>query len=409
LENIMTVTNIFWFSTGLMAALAALALVLPMSRKLGSTSHAWKRAGTFLAIGVVVIGASLTLYRWWGQPNALTGSPRAADAGIPRNDASSADAVRVGSVEDATAKLAQRLGTQGGSAADWNLLAQSYDFLNRPADAAEARKRAQTSDTPAPVAEKPNPKFAALVQKAEKLRVARDYSKAADAYREAAAVGELNADEWANYADAAASAGGGKLQGAPVDYIDRALQLEPEHSKALWLKASALHDAGRFGEAIDVWQHLQRVLPQSSPDAKIVAQNIAEDRQLSGQAALPPGNGEVKAASISGTVDIDPALKGRAASGSTLFVFAQSLDSPGPPLAVMRLSVGEWPVRFTLSDAQAMLPERRLSNFQNVKIEARISSHGQPLAQSGDLQGASDKLNARDEAQVHILINKIIG
>jgi cytochrome c-type biogenesis protein CcmH len=380
-----------------------------MSRKLGSTSHSWKRAGTFLTVAVVVIGASLTLYRWWGQPDALAGVPRAAFSNSPPNDASSANAVRVGSVEDATTKLAQRLGTQGGSAADWNLLAQSYDFLNRPADAAEARKRAQNTDTPAPLADKPNLKFVSLMQKAEKLRVARDYAKATDAYRDAAAAGELNADEWANYADAAASAGGGKLQGAAVAYIDRALKLEPEHPKALWLKASALHDAGRFGEAIEVWQHLQRVLPENSPDAKIVAQNIAEDRQLSGQAALPGSSGEAKPTSISGTVDIDPALKGRAASGSTLFVFAQSLDSPGPPLAVMRLSVGEWPVRFTLSDAQAMLPERRLSNFHNVKIEARISSHGQPLAQSGDLQGASDKLNARGDTQVHILIDKIIG
>jgi cytochrome c-type biogenesis protein CcmH len=343
----------------------------------------------------------------------LARSPRAAFAGSPHNDAPSTDTVRVGSVEDATAKLALRLGTQGGTAADWNLLAQSYGFLNRPADAAEARKHAQDLDTPAEAPARPadrrNPKLASLVQRAEKLRVARDYAKAAEAYREAAAAGELNADEWANYADAAASAGGGKFQGAPLAYIDRALKLEPEHPKALWLKASALHDAGRFAEAIEVWQHLQRVLPESSPDAKIVAQNIAEDRQLGGQAALPGGAAEVKPASISGTVDIDPALKARAASGATLFVFAQSLDSPGPPLAVMRLSVGEWPVRFTLSDAQAMLPARRLSNFHNVKIEARISSHGQPLAQSGDLQGTSATLNARDEAQVHILIDKIIG
>jgi cytochrome c-type biogenesis protein CcmH/NrfG len=404
----MTVINTFWFSTGLMTALAALALVLPMSRKLTSTPPSWKRAGTFLAVALTMSLAALTLYRWWGQPGALSSEPRAALANAPHKNASPAGTVRVGSVEDATAKLAQRLSTQGGSAADWNLLAQSYDFLNRPVDAAEARKHAQDTDTPAAPADRPDPKFAALVQKAEKLRVARDYAKAAEAYREAAAAGELSADEWANYADASASAGG-KLQGVPVAYIDRALKLEPEHPKALWLKASALHDAGRFGDAIDVWQRLQRVLPENSPDAKIIAQNIAEDRQLSGQVALPSDAGEVKPASISGTVDIDPALKARAARGSTLFVFAQSLDSPGPPLAVMRVSVGEWPVRFTLSDAQAMLPARRLSNFQNVKIEARISSRGQPLAQSGDLQGTSAKLRARDDKLVHILIDKVIG
>ena len=45
-------------------------------------------------------------------------------------------------MDQAAATLAARLESQGGTAADWNLLAQAYDFLGRPEDAQRARARA---------------------------------------------------------------------------------------------------------------------------------------------------------------------------------------------------------------------------------------------------------------------------
>lgn len=45
-------------------------------------------------------------------------------------------------MDRAAAELAARLERGGGTAADWNLLAQAYDFLGRPADAQRARARA---------------------------------------------------------------------------------------------------------------------------------------------------------------------------------------------------------------------------------------------------------------------------
>jgi cytochrome c-type biogenesis protein CcmH/NrfG len=44
-----------------------------------------------------------------------------------------------GSMEAATATLAARLAAKGGTDEDWNLLAQSYDFLGRTDDAKLAR------------------------------------------------------------------------------------------------------------------------------------------------------------------------------------------------------------------------------------------------------------------------------
>jgi cytochrome c-type biogenesis protein CcmH len=166
---------------------------------------------------------------------------------------------------------------------------------------------------------------------------------------------------------------------------------------------------------------LAKVLPPDSSDVRIIDANLAEDMSAAGAATTPVADASVagssvadssnapRGASISGTVDIDPKLRALAAAGATLFVFAKSVDSPGPPLAVMRLTVDRWPVKFLLNDAQAMLPQRKLSDFRKVKVEARIAAHGQPTAQAGDLQGATGALDAHDEPQIRIVIDQVIG
>lgn len=45
-------------------------------------------------------------------------------------------------MDEAAARLAARLNAKGGTAADWNLLAQAYNFLGRTHDAELARARA---------------------------------------------------------------------------------------------------------------------------------------------------------------------------------------------------------------------------------------------------------------------------
>lgn len=53
-------------------------------------------------------------------------------------------------MDQAASRLAARLKSRGGTAADWSLLAQAYDFLGRPDDARRARARAaQAGASPA--------------------------------------------------------------------------------------------------------------------------------------------------------------------------------------------------------------------------------------------------------------------
>ena len=203
----------------------------------------------------------------------------------------------------AIASLQARLAKGGGSADDWELLAKSYEFLGRPAEASKAR---------------------------------------------AHQLPELPAD------DAASSA-------VPV------------------------------------------IGPTAMPRAAATSGTAA----ASGTATAS-GTAAASGAAVSGEVALASTLRAKATAGATLFIFAKSVDSPGPPVAVFRTTVSSWPVKFKLDDSESMLPGRTLSNARRVTVEARISQSGQPLAVAGDLQGTSGVIETADRKPLTVLIDQVV-
>jgi hypothetical protein len=108
---------------------------------------------------------------------------------------------------------------------------------------------------------------------------------------------------------------------------------------------------------------------------------------------------------ISGTVRISAELAAHAVPGTTLFIYATDVASPGPPLAVLRLRVDRWPVSFVLDDADAMIPGRNLSASKTVQLEARISPSGEALPRSGDLVGNLADVDPHTTHTVNISID----
>ncbi|MCP4407677.1 MAG: hypothetical protein GY807_07930 [Gammaproteobacteria bacterium] len=122
---------------------------------------------------------------------------------------------------------------------------------------------------------------------------------------------------------------------------------------------------------------------------------------VSGSASAP-----VKEITIN--VDLDPSLKGHTKLDDPLFVFAQAVDGPPMPLAVVRKQVKDLPLKVTLDDSMAMMPAMRLSNFPEVRIGARISKTGDAKPQSGDLYGEASSVPVNGKEVVRITISKKI-
>jgi cytochrome c-type biogenesis protein CcmH/NrfG len=208
--------------------------------------------------------------------------------------------MQAGSMQAATLALKTRLAAEGGPDDQWELLAQSYDFLGRSDEAKLAREHKTSASTDlrdaiavtamlmpaaraassgrftAPAGANP---AATLIASAEQHRRKREFKEACADYAGVVKLGAMTADTWADYADAQASLTG-QLAGEPAKAIDRALALDPRHTKALWLKASLAHEQHRYKEALTTWQQLLTLVPPGSSDARIVEANMAEASRL---------------------------------------------------------------------------------------------------------------------------------
>ena len=175
-------------------------------------------------------------------------------------------------------------------------------------------------------------------------------------------------------------------------------------------------DAGDFGTAVRYWETLAADLPAGAPDEQQVRAIIGEVRQRAVAAgkpvpesprqvakAPPPAAGK----SVSGSVSIAPQMASRLAGDETIFIFARAEGGSRVPLAVVRASVKQLPMKFALDDSQSMAPGANISSAAAIRVEARISRSGTAMPQSGDLLGSSAvvKPGARD---VNIVVDKVV-
>ncbi|MEQ1582270.1 MAG: hypothetical protein ABL964_16905, partial [Steroidobacteraceae bacterium] len=133
----MSLAATFWVIAGFAAGIAASFVLLPVIRGLAEESAKGNRrlwVGSAAALGL--LGLAIAIYLQLGRPDALDASA----AGTPHSGVASSEGGPVGSMEASIQKLADKLAAGGGSDAEWDLLAQSYEFLGNADAASEARQ-----------------------------------------------------------------------------------------------------------------------------------------------------------------------------------------------------------------------------------------------------------------------------
>lgn len=107
---------------------------------------------------------------------------------------------------------------------------------------------------------------------------------------------------------------------------------------------------------------------------------------------------------ISGVISLDPSFKKQISQSDVVYVFAKEQGDKRPPIAAVRLFAKELPAQFVLDDTFTMLPDRKLSSFSEVVVEARVSKSGNPVAQVGDLEGSVSHVKVGSE-NVRVVID----
>lgn len=272
------------------------------------------------ALLVPVLGVALYLH--WGALDQVEQTRQLA-------------AMQPQSIEEMTARLEQTVNQQPDSAEGWYFLGRTYMAQERAGDAAKAFERAVEIAGRAPEL---------LGQWAQALYFAEG-------------------KQWNE-----------QLQGL----TDEALKADPEEVTSLGLLGIAAYESQRYADAVRYWERLVAVLPEQDPSRAAIAGGIERARQQMGEGEQPSAAAEpsAKVHALEVSVSLSPEVQQKVQPDDAVFVFARALSGPPMPLAVKRLKVSDLPTQISLSDVDAMMPELKISRFDQVQLVARISRAG---------------------------------
>jgi cytochrome c-type biogenesis protein CcmH len=218
------------------------------------------------------------------------------------------------------------------------------------------------------------------------------------------------------YAEALAISRNRVLKGEPMMLVLQALEKDPNDIKGLELAAIGSFQDKNFAQAAFYFKHLHKQLPPDSPYAQDVLEAQKEANKLArgsmtgmDNLADQPSAATDKSATtgltIQGTVDVAPAFKGKISDKDVIFLFARSAGG-GAPVAAIRATAVKFPLEFELSDAMAMNPDNKLSNFKEVNLAVRVSKTGDPMGAAGDLEGTLTAIKVGSK-NVKLTIDKV--
>ncbi|MBH3434738.1 c-type cytochrome biogenesis protein CcmI [Pseudomonas citronellolis] len=221
------------------------------------------------------------------------------------------------------------------------------------------------------------------------------FEDAAKAFERAANLSGRQSEVLGQWAQALYFANGKKMAGAAQALADEALKQNPEEVTTLGLMGIAAFEDQRYADAVDYWQRLVAALPADDPSRAAIQSGIERARQHLAERGekLPeaPAAAATAGVTLKVRVDLSDAVKGQVKPDDSVFVFARAVNGPPMPLAVKRLKVADLPDEVSLSDADAMMPQLKLSAFPKVELVARVSRAGNAI--SGEWIGRSQPLS----------------
>ena len=293
----------------------------------------------------VIPAAAVYLYGQWGAMDDV-------EQFRAMQEMMAADGDRLGQMQELTAQLRERLEDNPENTEGWAMLGRSYMRIEQYEDAAWAFERLAES-----IEDDQNGKAVA----------------------------------WGLSAQAAFFLSEGALNPEVSNAIEKARSLNPDEVNSLGLLGIHAFSQQNFEEAIRYWERIVSVAP-NHPQIASIRQGIEQAYQRLGREMPQEQPSGVSGAGVTVRVEIDEAFQGEIPDDTTLFVLARRANvQGGPPLAVARLSAGQLPMEIRLDDRFNMSANAKLSEADEVRLQARLSRSGNARPQAGDWQGEVDQ------------------
>ena len=255
-----------------------------------------------------------------------------------------------------------------------------------------------------------------------------EFENARSAFEQAVALDENDAPTLAQMAETIAMTQQGELSGEPVQFIERALEIEPDNEHAIWLMSIAQQQIGNHEAAMQGFDRLTAMaagnpealatveqmrsrsvaaLSEESPPAEqqtTHSESASSDQSQQSTEQAP--NGPAGNATIEVTVNLSEQARAASTDDQSVFIYATASEGPPMPLAVSRLTVADLPTTITLDDSMAMIPNMTLSAFSSVTVGARISTSGNPISEPGDWFNEAANIATDDAAVLSLTIDQ---
>ena len=229
------------------------------------------------------------------------------------------------------------------------------------------------------------------------------FDGAMKAYEKAAALDSNDSEMWSDYADSAAGMSQGKMDGKPIELINKSLALDGKNVKALLLRGTWEMQKNDLVAAEKSFTLAKSVSQPNSGFAQIADNALGEITARRGgtpAAAAPapvagtPPSSAPDAVLTTVTLQLSADARKAANANSAVFLIVRAAGAErGPPLAAKKLALADASNPILLTAADAMIGGAGLKPGADVVLQARLSLTGQPMAQAGDWESA--KTNAK--------------
>lgn len=258
---------------------------------------------------------------------------------------------------------------------------------------------------------------------ARSYEVMERYDDAVTVYQRLLGMGlEKDVDLLADYAETKGFSQQGQLAGEPMTILEKAVALNPQHPKTLWLLGLAQVQLEDYPRAVHYWEALLALVPPDSDAWKSVNKYVQEARAQAGMpsttptmamanpgTAAPQQQTAASGAKLTIEVSLAPELQDKAKPTDKVMVYARAAQGPRMPLAITVLEVAQLPATVTLDDSMAMMPNMRLSSVPEMVAIARITEQQSAMPQSGDLIGETEAFKlAEQTGAVQVQVNRLL-
>lgn len=229
------------------------------------------------------------------------------------------------------------------------------------------------------------------------------YTEAADAFAHAVKLQPDHPEVLVSAAQARMlAAGSGQADATAMEWLQRALTLQPEHQRARWFLGVAQRQAGQPALAAATWAPLLAQVDGGTRDSLLAQINTA--RAEAGQPPLAPpppptGGLDVEVAAAPGWHTTLP-------PDTTVFVIARIPDGPPMPVAVEKHTLAELPLKVHLDDGDSPMPTAKLSALGEVEVLVRVSPSGTAMPQSDDIASPPVRVKLPADAPVQLTLGE---